>query len=372
MGIVSRVFETLVLRPVAAIVTDRNRIRVPLRLSIIMLLTGGSAFGTLLATRVNAVPHAVENSSEAAHLSDTFAVDIEPTSRGRVSGSLWSGSVGQTDFDSARSEYSGSVMPERLWQVSDAVSGLHALAAATARWSQTVLIDSETHETAELAPSTAPVPEEVPTEIRPPWLDHPDEKQTVVQTAFEESPGLVQSQLEREMTRRLLEDAMDIVGGETAVLMPKLSRVSMTSGAVESSIEDRYSEEVILKTADGVRRMFRTSVLVRFTEAIKLQAVRHIQRSVEYQRTWTVGVTASALGLVVMLAAALLQMAGSSSRLVRWSGIPLVAVLMLLSVAGSSLLINRVIASESTQIPSPFEMPETVIGAETGGESFVD
>ncbi len=426
MEIVPPVFGTIgivILNRVATIAAGflfaagQNRVSVQLSLGIIVVLIGGPAFGTLLVTRTNLVTHGSEwkpaninqlsvdalvgipagasvskeqaqpnveseNGSDAASSSEAVSLHIEATEHRNVLVLRCSNSVLQAYLGLAVPESLGSAVPQVLHQagargavfgvVGEAVPGLHALATAIAHLSRTMAIDSDAQETASSSDSAAPIPAEASAEVRPTWLDHPDEKQIVVQSQFEESQDLVQSQLAREMTRRLLEDAMDTVCGEPAVSMPELSRVSMTSNAVELSIEDRYSEEVILETADGPRRMFRTSALVQFTEAIERQAVRHVQWSVQHQRTWTIGATALGLGLVVMLAAGLLQMAGSSSRLIRWSGIPLVAVLMLLSVAVSSWLINRVVANENTQIPSPFEMPETVIGVETRSESSTD
>ena len=98
-----------------------------------------------------------------------------------------------------------------------------------------------------------------------------------------------------------------------------------------------------------------------YPENLKDQAVRHVKRSVQTRRTWTVTAAAVSLALVVSLAAGLLQLVGSSSIFNRWCGIPLITLLILPGAAISSQLVHQVVTNRDTDFPSPFEFPVTVV-----------
>ena len=130
-------------------------------------------------------------------------------------------------------------------------------------------------------------------------------------------------------------------------------------------------ESVDVETAGISQRMMKTYALVHFPDDVKLQAVQHVQQSLQHQRAWTVGVTAACLGLVVMLGAGLIQLAGSSARIVRRVGVPLVALLILPGVAVSSRLVQRVVSHKNADLQSPFVLPDTEIDFDWTAEAEV-
>ena len=254
--------------------------------------------------------------------------------------------------------------------VKDAVPGLHALATAIAQLTQTAAAESEAPVVEEPDTTDTPLAEVASVPLpRPDWFDQPTDSQTIVKTEFEQSPELVQAQLEKEVVQALLSEAGNTVGPAFSDLDREERRLRMTSQAIDSSIIDRFSESVDVETAGVSQRMMKTYALVRFPDDVKMQAVQHVQQSLQHQRAWTVGVTAVCLGLVVMLGAGLMQLAGSSARLVRWVGVPLVALLMLPGVAVSSRLVQRVVAHKNADVRSPFVLPDTKIDFDLAVES---
>ena len=327
-----------------------------------------------------------EMGTGAALSSKTSGLRIEQTDHGNLLVLALSDSIPEACLGpdgTAVLERLSSTIPPELRQayalvsipgaVGDAVPRLHALATAIARLSQTATVDSETPATDITSPETTETPPaEAPFESRPKWLTNPNEGQIVVQSQFEENDDLLQSGLAAEMTHRLLADALQLIGRDPSASLPLLKHVSMGPGAVKMSIEEQFNDEARFETASGLKRMFRMSALVRFPEEIQRQAMTHVRRSVQNQRTWTVGATAVSLGLAVILAAGLLQLTRTSSRLIRWSGIPLITVLMLFSLAVSSRLIDHVVSNESTEVPIPFELPTTVIDVDPDSGNSTD
>ena len=398
-----------------------HRLSAVLPVGIRVVVIGGLAFGALFSSfsgdRTVGSPRSVSNpvvapltidqlagvgvSAEPAHsqisaesemdtgaalLSKTSGLRIEQTDHGNLLVSPLSDSIPEAYLGpdgTAVLERLSSTVPPELHEayalipipgaVGDAVPKLRALATAIARLSQTAIVDSETPATDIASPETTETPPaEAPFESRPKWLTNPNEGQIVVQSQFEENDDLLQSGLAAEMTHRLLADALQLIGRDPSASLPLLKHVSMGPGAVKMSIEEQFNDEARFETASGLKRMFRTSALVRFPEEIQRQAMTHVRQSVQDQRTWTVGATAVSLGLAVILAAGLLQLTRTSSRLIRWSGIPLVTVLMLFSLAVSSRLIDHVVSNESTEVPIPFELPTTVIDVDPDSGNSTD
>ena len=249
----------------------------------------------------------------------------------------------------------------------DAVPGLHALATTIAHLTQAASTDPAKAGAAD-GPEDSETPlAEAPAAERPAWIDQPPDGQIVVRGEFQETQKLAQAQLANEITRVLVAEATEALGAAESGVVPV--RLTLSDDAVAVSIRDRFAEEVPLTLGTGPKRMFRTSALVEFPEGIRTKAERHVQHSLQQQRAWTVGVTAVSLGLLVMLAAGLMHLAGRSSRFVRWTGVPLVTLLMLPAVAVSSRLIHRVVVNENpVEVPSPFQLPDTVIGVESDVE----
>jgi len=245
----------------------------------------------------------------------------------------------------------------------DAIPGLHALATVIAQLTQTAAAESEASVAAEepdMAETALAEVEPVQPQ-RPDWFDQPTDGQTIVKTEFEQTPELVQAQLEKEVGLALLAEAGNTIGPAFSDLKNEQRQLHMTAQAIDSSIIDRFSESVDVETAGVSQRMMKTYALVHFPDDVKLQAVQHVKQSLQHQRVWTVGVTTVCLGLIVMLGAGLMQLAGSSTWLARWVGVPLVALLMLLGVAVSSRLVQRVVVHKNADIPSPFVLPDTEI-----------
>ena len=256
--------------------------------------------------------------------------------------------------------------------VKDAVPGLHALATAIAQLTRTVAAESEATVVEESDTTDTPLAEVAPVPLqRPDWFDQPGDGQTIVTTEFEQSPELVQAQLEKEVVQALLTEAENTVGPGFSNLNQEERSFRMTSQAIDSSIIDRFSESVDVETAGISQRMMKTYALVHFPDDVKLQAVQHVQQSLQHQRAWTVGVTAACLGLVVMLGAGLIQLAGSSARIVRRVGVPLVALLILPGVAVSSRLVQRVVSHKNADLQSPFVLPDTEIDFDWTAEAEV-
>ncbi len=123
----------------------------------------------------------------------------------------------------------------------------------------------------------------------------------------------------------------------------------------------------MLELPTGPTTMFATSALVDYPEEMQSQAVRHIATSWQNQRTWTVGVTVVSLGLVVMLAAGLIQLARSPGRFARYVGVPVLGLVMLPGLLMSGRLLKQVLASEESRVPSPFHLQDTLIDSRPAG-----
>lgn len=276
-----------------------------------------------------------------------------------------------------------SAVPEGLKQayfmvpvpggVDDAVPGLRALATAISRVTETAA-RAFPNSGAVAAESTnnpqtgAADPDEV---VRPDWLTHPAENDIVVRTEFEPSPDLLESDLKKQVTLALLSSTWDEVAPQAAAQLMGKRKFQMTSPAVESCVQDRFQEEVDLNTGDGTR-MFYVSALLHFPEDLKEKAKDHVEQTVQNQRTATVGAAAISFGLVVILAAGLLQLAGSSGRIARYVGVPLIALAMVPGMAISGWLVQRVAANENVDIPSPFALPDTLIDYQPEDDSLAE
>lgn len=320
---------------------------------------------------------------DSDHPAAASSVRIEQTDHGNMLVLLLSSAILEAylgpDGTAALESLSHAVSPElsRAYalvpipgSVKDAVPGLHALATAIAQLTRTAAAESEAAVVEEPDTTDTPLAEVAPVPLqRPNWFDQPTDSQTIVKTEFEQSPELVQAQLEKGVVQALLTEAGNTVGPGFSDLNHEERSFRMTSQAIDSSIIDRFSESVDVETAGVFQRMMKTYALVRFPDDVKLQAVQHVQQSLQHQRAWTVGVTAVCLGLVVMLGAGLMQLAGSSARLVRWVGVPLVALLMLSGVAVSSQLVQRVVCHKNADIRSPFVLPDTEIDFDLAAES---
>lgn len=276
-----------------------------------------------------------------------------------------------------------SALPEGLKQayfmvpvpgaVDGAVPGLRALATAISRVTETAAraFPASGGVAAENTNSLQVAESEPDAVVRPDWLTQPGENDIVVKTEFEPSPDLLEADLQKQVTQALLSSAWDEVAPRSAEKLMGQRPFQMTSSAIQSCIQDRFQEEVDLNTGDGTR-MFSVSALLQFPEDLKVQAKDHVQQTVQNQRTATVGAAAISFGLVVILAAGLLQLAGSSGRIARYVGVPLIALAMLPGVAISGWLVQRVAANENVDIPSPFALPDTLIDYQPEDDSLAE
>lgn len=256
--------------------------------------------------------------------------------------------------------------------VGDAVPGLRALASAITQVAQSSSIPAAPATsnaagandavTAEADIDSAAVPTSV---IRPEWVESPREEQLVVTTEFEESLDLVEKDLHGKVTEQLLSQAWQSVSDDSRQRFDSDRQLELTSAAVNSCIRERFRDEVELEMANGTATMYAVSALLEIPEELHVQAVHHVEGAIRNQRTWTVGAAVVSLGLVVMLATGLLQLGRSSSRFARFVGVPLMGLMMLPGIAISGRLVQRVVASESSKIPSPFVLRDTVIDVQS-------
>ncbi len=245
----------------------------------------------------------------------------------------------------------------------EGVPGLHALATAIARMTN----NTSTQVTANLASEIAEViiegPRvEAPTATpSPDWLSRVDEDPLVVTSGFEATEEEADTQLKFNITSALLNHAwQSVTKQEPDEQVLELRRFQLTSRAVDACIQERFNDNVALGVSDSPP-MQRHSALLAFPEELEAQAVRHVRQTIQNERTWTVSAAGISLSLVVMLAAGLMQFAGSDRRFARYIGVPLAALMILPGIAISASLVADVAEDDNTDIPSPMRLPDTII-----------
>ncbi|MCH2202642.1 MAG: hypothetical protein MK102_11775 [Fuerstiella sp.] len=339
--------------------------------------TGLAMFG--LGLFVFGLYFTIPNPHESDTMSQQHTLNIDPAMTG-LSETMSAADPGQIPVASGGTTYDATDNPSdratlRVEQTEDGNMLVHPLSAAivgsllgtdTAVTLPTMIV----HLTARAAMpmttagsrETSDVTIAAPSAIeRPAWLDNATDNRTVIRSEFEETQEQADAQLTAKLTRALLEEAITATDSESSEFPLEQNSFSMGDSAIAASILDRFSEEVPIPLGTGPKRMFRTAALVEFPADLKYQAVRHVKRSLQTRRTWTAGAAAVSLGFVMMLAAGLLQLAGSPRRVVRWCGIPLITLLILPGVAISSQLVHQMVTNRNTEIPLPFELPVTVI-----------
>jgi hypothetical protein len=245
----------------------------------------------------------------------------------------------------------------------EGVPGLHALATAIARMTN----NTSTQVTANLASEIAEVIIEGPrAEVpggtpSPEWMSRVDEDPLVVTSGFEATEDEADAQLERNITAALVTHAWESLSKEEPnQQLLKSRRFKLTSRAVDACIQERFNDNVALGVSDSLP-MQRRSALLAFPEELEAEAVRHVRQTIQNERTWTVAAAGISLSLVVMLAAGLMQFSGSDRRIARYVGVPIVALMILPGIAISASLVSDVAEEESTDIPSPLRLADTII-----------
>jgi|GEM_PF-3543857 len=245
----------------------------------------------------------------------------------------------------------------------EGVPGLHALATAIAKMTN----DTSTQVTANLASEIAEVLIEGPRADAPPaspspdWMSRVDEDSLVVTSGFEPTEEEANTQLEQNITRALLNHAWkSVTKQEPDEQILERRRFQLTSRAVDACIQERFSDNVTLGVGDHVP-MQRRSALLAFPEELEFQALQHVRQTIQNERTWTVAASGISLSLVVMLAAGLMQFSTSDRRFAKYIGVPIAALMILPGIAISASLVTDVAEDESTDIPSPMRLPDTIV-----------
>lgn len=333
----------------------------------------------LLAETGSSIP------DEALTTTESTSVRIEETEHGNMLVMPLSTAILEQHLgpDGVRAlESMTSALPDELNQayfmvplpgaVGDAVPGLRALASAITQVAQNspvaLTAESATDVAAEADGPVVSEPAAQNIVVRPEWIENPSDGQLVVTTEFEETRELVDLDLHKKVTETLLAEAWQSVAPEGTRQVRDGRRLQLTEDAVNSCIRERFQDELVLELASGPATMYATSALLEYPEELQTQAEVHVEASLRNQRTWTVGAAAVSLGLVVMLAAGLLQAGRSSRRLTRYLGVPLIGLVMLPGIAISGRLVQRVVARQSADVPSPFVLHDTVLDVQPNPE----
>ena len=230
--------------------------------------------------------------------------------------------------------------------VGDALPGLKALGKAV-----TDLANQARRSAAEPTADTTPA-----------WLESPSEDQIVL-TAFDE-PGLAPAVvLQKKVTDQVLQDARTKLSRsfELPETWTLRREVVLSENAVRQCLVEHYQETIPIRAGEESAAMQSTSALIQIPDSVRQQAVDRLRESVQHQRTWTVGAIAICLGLVVMLTAGLVQLAGSPGRVKKLVGIPVLLVILLPSLTSSMILIRDIARHESSPLPEALDLPSAVI-----------
>ena len=321
----------------------------------------------------------LQGESAAAPVSEQ-ALRIEETKHGNMLVLLLSASVLE-DFlgpegHEALQSLSGAVSPQLRQAyalvplpgpVDDAVPGIHALASAIAH----VAEKSRAPGTAEAeAPPAVEAAGRASTDVsampeRPHWIDNPGEGRVVVRAEAIEAGEPIEPVVESAVAQQLLETCIGIFSSQTGRpvgTFPDRS-LTMTEDAVAACVCQQYIEPVVIDTLSGPVTMQLTFALVEFPDAIKSQGVASLRESLQHQRTWSIGVAAAGLGLIVMLVTGMLQLSAARGRWTRMTGITLLTLILLSGLAVTGQLVRSVASSGSLPLPEWWELTDAVITA---------
>lgn len=197
----------------------------------------------------------------------------------------------------------------------------------------------------------------------PEWFSDLKSNPLVVSSGFEPTDADAESELHRQVTRALLTHALTTVTGTNADVPSTFQDRSfeMTSTAIHASIQEWFNDTVNVPVNGESVQMQRQSALLSFPAQVEASAVQHVTESLQNERTWTLGAAAVSLSVVVMLAAGLVQIAGSRHRLVRFVAVPAVSLLMVPGLVLTSMLMTQIARDECAIQPSPIELTGTII-----------
>jgi len=203
---------------------------------------------------------------------------------------------------------------------------------------------------------------ESPQPASPPvWMERLDDDPLVVTSGFELNADDANAALQQNVADALLTVAWNRVAGTVPDDRIRQQRkFQLTSKAVDASIQERFSDSVQLRAGDETL-MQRQSALLQFPAKVEADAVQHVRQSVQNERAWTVAAAAVSVSVFVMLAAGLLQLAGSEKRLARYLGVPVVGATMLACFGFSAELVGNVVEKQNADYPSPISLDDTII-----------
>jgi len=264
--------------------------------------------------------------------------------------------------------------------VGDAVPGIQALASAIAHIAETTYRPDET-DTPEADASTEETAADLQAEgpqpvARPNWIDQPGENRLVVKTKLIEADQPIESVLEPAVAQALLESSRQIVGVFWPRVMRTLTlnrRFGLTADAVADCVLDRHDETVVFDTREGPVAMQYSFALVEFPPAVKAQGVAFLRESLQHQRTWSIAAILVGLGLVVMLATGILQLASAPGRLTRIVGMTVLTLILLPGLALTGQLVRTVATNRSLPLPDSLhllQLPDAVITTAAESKSF--
>ena len=203
---------------------------------------------------------------------------------------------------------------------------------------------------------------------KPEWLNDPRDDQIIVK-AYDEVGRVLESVLKEQVTETVIDRARASLR-QTWDLPDSWQphrEVRLSDDVVLQCVADHYLESIEISTGDTTETMQGISALIEIPESVHQQAVAGLRESVVHQRTWTVGAVTMCLGLAVMLAAGIVQIAGNPGRIIRLVGIPLLLILLLPCVTTSAVLIRNIGLDQTAPLPTSLNLPPFVInGAAIG------